>query len=87
MFRIGPLPLTPYQGSAKVQGSSGSSSGGTKRTSRNDQVLLSEAATAVPLDRSDLIAALKAVVSSPDYLPPSLPISRKLVEGALIRSN
>jgi hypothetical protein len=50
-------------------------------------VELSETASAVPRDRSALVAALREIVSSPDYFPPSLPISQKLVAGALSRSN
>jgi hypothetical protein len=48
-----------------------------------DQVELSRLAAAVPEDRSKKIAALKAVVTSPGYLPPSLPVIHKLVSGAL----
>jgi len=48
-----------------------------------DQVELSQSVAAVPEDRSKVIAALKAAVASPGYLPPSLPVSRKLIAGAL----
>jgi hypothetical protein len=50
-----------------------------------DQVELSRLAAAVSKDRSRAIAALKASVASQDYLPPSLPVIRKLVSGALSR--
>jgi hypothetical protein len=50
-----------------------------------DQVELSRPAVAEPEDRSRKIAALKEAVASPGYLPPSLPVIRKLVSGALSR--
>jgi hypothetical protein len=52
-----------------------------------DQVELSRSATLEPEDRSKKIAALKAVVESPGYLPPSLPVIRKLVSGAISRTD
>ena len=52
-----------------------------------DQVELSRLAAAVPEDRSKKIAALKEVVASPGYLPPSLPVIGKLVSGALSRTD
>jgi hypothetical protein len=52
-----------------------------------DQVELSRLASDVPEDRSSKIAAIKAVVSSPGYLPPSLPVIHKLVSGALSRTD
>lgn len=53
----------------------------------SDQVELSRLAAAVPEDRSKKIAALKAAVASPGYLPPSLPVISKLVSGALSRTD
>jgi hypothetical protein len=87
MFRIGPLPFTPGLTSTSARGNSRALSGGAKRAQDDDEVALSKAATAVPQDRSALLAALRISVSSPDYFPPSLPISQKLVAGALSRSN
>jgi hypothetical protein len=52
-----------------------------------DQVELSRLAATVPEDRSKKIAALKEVVASPGYLPPSLPVIRKLVSGSLSRAD
>ena len=52
-----------------------------------DQVELSRLAAAEPEDRSNKIAALKELVGSPGYLPPSLPVIRKLVSGALSRTD
>jgi hypothetical protein len=52
-----------------------------------DHVELSLLAGTVPEDRSTKIAALKAVVTSPGYLPPSLPVIHKLVSGALSRTD
>jgi hypothetical protein len=52
-----------------------------------DQVELSGSAVAEPEDRSKKIAALKEAVASPGYLPPSLPVIRKLVSGALSRTD
>ncbi len=53
----------------------------------SDQVELFHQLAAVPHDRADRIAALKANLASPDYLPESLPVSRKLVSGALSRTD
>lgn len=52
-----------------------------------DQVELSRLAANVPEDRSKKIAALKEVVASPGYLPPSLPVISKLVSGAISRTD
>jgi hypothetical protein len=52
-----------------------------------DQVELSRLAATVPEDRSRKIAALKEVVASPGYLPPSLPVIGKLVSGSLSRTD
>jgi len=52
-----------------------------------DQVELSRLAGAVPEDRSRAIAALKTAVASQSYLPPSLPVVRKLVSGAISRTD
>jgi Anti-sigma-28 factor, FlgM len=52
-----------------------------------DQVQLSRLAASAPEDRSKKIAALKAEIASPDYLPPSLPVIRKLVSGAVSRAD
>ena len=52
-----------------------------------DQVELSRLAVLVPEDRSKKIAALKEAVASPGYLPPSLPVIRKLVSGSLSRTD
>ena len=87
MFPIGPLTSTPDVTATNSKGSSRASSGGSKRSQHTDEVELSQTASAVPRNRSALIAALREVVSSPDYLPPSLPTSQKLVAGALSRSN
>ena len=52
-----------------------------------DQVQLSHATAAIVQGRADQIAALTAIVASPDYLPSSLPVSRKLISGALSRAD
>jgi hypothetical protein len=53
----------------------------------SDRVELSHSAEPVPEDRAGRIAALKTALASPDYLPSSLPVSRKLVTGALSRTD
>jgi hypothetical protein len=85
MFPIGPLPSPSGLTPANSKGGSRESTGGSKRSQTTDEVELSATAAAVPQDRSALIAALREIVSAPDYLPPSLPISQKLVAGALSR--
>jgi hypothetical protein len=50
-----------------------------------DQVELSRLASIQPEDRLKKIEALKATVSEPGYLPPSLPVIGKIVAGALSR--
>ena len=50
-----------------------------------DQVDLSTEAAAIPAGRSEQIEALRALYAQPDYLPASLPTSRKLVAAALLR--
>jgi len=52
-----------------------------------DQVELSGLAGAVSEDRSKKIAAVKAAVDSPGYVPASLPVIRKLVSRALSRTD
>jgi hypothetical protein len=87
MFPVGPLTSAPDLTSTNSKGHARASSGSGKRSQSTDEVDLSATASAVPRDRSALIAALREVVSSPDYLPPSLPTSQKLVAGALSGSN
>ena len=85
MFPIGPLSSPSDLTATSSKGGSRPSASGSKRSQSTDAVELSATAAAVPQDRSALIAALREIVSAPDYLPPSLPISQKLVAGALSR--
>ena len=48
-----------------------------------DEVELSRAAAVIPEDRSGKIAAVTAAISDRSYLPPSLPVIRALVQGAI----
>lgn len=87
MIRVGNSSISPE---VAPQGAAGSVSAQPKSaagTQISDQVELSHSAAAIPEDRADRIAALKTAVASPDYLPESLPIVRKLVSGALSRSD
>ena len=52
-----------------------------------DQVQLSGATASISQDRTARIAALTAIVASPDYSPSSVPISRMLISGALSRTD
>ena len=51
-----------------------------------DQVELSRAAAIIPEDRSKKIAAVTAAISDRSYLPPSPPVIRALVLGAVSRT-
>jgi hypothetical protein len=85
MNRIGNFSFSPNTVIAGVQGFSAPLSPDEVGPA-GDQVDLSEAAATVPAARSGLIAALTALVTSPDYSPPSLPVSQKLIAESLSRA-
>jgi hypothetical protein len=87
MIRIDNSSLPPEVTPARPAGSSPTASGSGTGAQASDEVQLSHAGTALPEGRAERIAALKITYSSPDYLPPSLPISRKLISGALSRTD
>lgn len=66
-----PLPVSEDRGTGQIP----------------DQVEISDATAIISQERVARIAALTAIVSSPDYLPPSIPISRMLISGSLSRAN
>jgi hypothetical protein len=85
MIRVGNNPIShdvPPQSARLVSSQANNAAGGPI----SDQVELSHSPDAAPVDRAGRIEALKAVVSSPDYVPESLPVVRKLVAGALART-
>jgi hypothetical protein len=86
MIQIGNSSLTRdlTQISAKV---SPPRAGGDRGSAAiSDQVQLSDAAADISQGRTARIAALTAIVASPDYSPPSTQISRALISGALSRA-
>jgi hypothetical protein len=87
MIRIGNSPFPREVTSAWATGSPPAVSGSEKDTQASDEVQLSHSATALPEGRAERIVALRTMFSSSDYLPPSLPVSRKLIAGALSRAD
>jgi hypothetical protein len=87
MIRVGNNSISPAVPQPSAQGVvSAATAAETSPIEISDQVELSHELAAVPQDRANRIAALKAELASPDYLPESLPVSRKLVSGALSRT-
>lgn len=87
MIRIGNSSYSPDLAPASAKGSPAATNGDRAGAPASDQVHLSDAAATNLQERSDQIAALKAVVASPDYSPSALPVSRKLISEALSRGN
>jgi hypothetical protein len=88
MIRVRPnTPVSPVVTPAVTPAAVASVSKTGTESQILDKVELSPSASAVPEDRSNKIAALKALVDSPGYLPPSLPVIQKLVSGALSRTD
>jgi hypothetical protein len=86
MIRIDNSTFSPEVASTRAAASSPPLPANGPASEGGDEVQLSHAA-ALPEGRADRLAALKSVVSSADYLPPSLPVSRKLISGALSRDD
>ena len=86
MFRISNTPYTPDVTPRNTAEPASVADAASPSTQVSDQVELSHSSTAPPQDRSDRIAALKSIATSPDYLPPSLPVSQKIIAGALSRA-
>lgn len=84
MIRIGNSPFSADPASTSAKGSP-VSSGDSEVVQVADQVQLSQLTATVLQGRLDHIEALKTIVASPDYFPPSAPVSQKLIEAGLSR--
>lgn len=87
MIRIDNSTFSAEVSSTRATAPSPALAAGQPSVEGSDEVQLSDAANALPDGRAERLAELKAVVSSADYSPPSLPVSRKLIEGALSRGD
>jgi hypothetical protein len=85
MISIGKSSFSATDPASAVRKYSGSAVTSGTDVQTSDQVQLSGTDATLPQGRSEFISALKAIVSSPDYSPASLPISQKLVSEALSR--
>ena len=89
MLRINAEQVAPGTGpdSARTPHSSSARAAGREVTATPpDEISLSSATTSIISARSARVAELGKVVNEPGYDPPALPISKKLIEGALARS-
>ena len=85
MIRIGNSSLAPEVALRSAVGGAAPALEDASSPQTSDEVQLSHAVAALEEQRSNRIAELKKQVASPDYLPPSLPVSRRLVSAALSR--
>jgi hypothetical protein len=87
MIRIGNFPFSPDVALKSAGASaSGVSDDNTAEAHIADLVQLSHLTTGTLGSRANRIAQIKAQLASPGYLPLSLPVSRKLISGALSRA-
>lgn len=87
MIRISEFSVPPDLASPRTERRTVTTPAGTAANQAPDDVQLTHSANAPSQQRLDYLAAVKAMVGAPDYSPSSTLVSRKLVSGALSRTD